>query len=181
MRKIMAGAPGAGAAALAVGMLLGSGAPARADCFSACIAADPVVSQDHFKMADGVRACRDMCTSEALDGLRKVGLYEAYAACKPRALTRDEFRAVRAASASWRQQLNIFTWEVRNIFPDKLLTGIEVATQDLNLSTVSVSAASVIPPNSTGTFVVPDFFDGYPAVRYATKVATIIACDLPKS
>ncbi|SON55870.1 hypothetical protein HDIA_2329 [Hartmannibacter diazotrophicus] len=153
-------------------------AEARANCYEACVAERPIESQDHFVHADRARKCRDLCEGKALSRLKTAGLYGAYAACTPQPLPLEDFRTTRAGSSSWRQEFNVFSWTVKNDFADKILTGIDVSTQDLSLSRVSISAESVIAPGDTGTFVIPDFFDGYPAVRYATKVETIYACSL---
>lgn len=152
-------------------------APART-CFAACMADKKPVTDDYFRFADDVKLCRDRCDAEALDGLKTAGLLAAYRACTPEPLTREEFRDLRAKNPSWQSQFNTFTWDVTNTFPDKILVEIEVQTQDMNLSNVSLVSTGIIAPNREGTFVVPDFFDGYPAVRYATKVRGAKACTI---
>ncbi|WP_181705485.1 hypothetical protein [Chthonobacter rhizosphaerae] len=169
-------------AALAAGLTplaAASAAPARG-CFAGCMAERPPKTDDYFQFADTVKQCRDRCDAAALDDLRKSGLYEAYASCTPEPLSKEEFRDLRAENPSWQAQFNTFTWDVTNRFKDKILTEIEVQTQDMNLSTVSLVATSIIAPDKSGTFVVADFFDGYPAVRYATKVRGAKACTIPR-
>lgn len=172
------------AAALTVLCVTGSGAqaatPARS-CFAACVAERPMKSDDYFVFADIVRQCRDRCDAAALDQLKSTGLLSAYRSCTPEPLNKEEFRDLRAGNPSWQAQMNTFTWDVTNNLPDRILTEIEVQTQDMNLSTITFTAASVIGPGQTGTFVVPDFFDGYPAVRYATKVRSAKACTIAKN
>jgi hypothetical protein len=164
---------------LVSGLLLLTPTAAQADCVAACMRDAPLASQDHFVRADAVRRCRDGCEREMRGKIASSGLDERLRSCERRDLTLPEFRQLRGANPSWQQQFNIFTWQVTNRFEDLVLTGLEVTTQDLNLSTVTLSAAALIPPGETGTFVIPDFFDGYPAVRYATKVERVTACALP--
>jgi hypothetical protein len=168
-------------AAVAVVGAAASGAEAAAakGCFADCMAAHPPTTDDYFAFADDVKGCRDRCDAQAIEGLKASGLYDAYAACTPEPLSKTEFRDLRAANPSWQSQFNVFLWDVRNIFPDRLLTSIEVKTQDMNLIDVSLTADGVVAPGASGTFVIPDFFDGYPAVRYATKVTSVSACRLP--
>ena len=163
------------AAAVAAGTGSAGAAPAGG-CFSTCMAGHPPKTDDYFAFADDVKACRDRCDADALDRLKSSGAYAAYASCKPAPLSKQEFRDLRAANPSWQSQFNVFLWDVRNIFKDKVLTGIEVKTQDMNLIDVSLVADGVIAPGEAGTFVIPDFFDGYPAVLYATKVTSVTAC-----
>lgn len=161
------------------GSSIASAAAVTKSCFTGCMSERKPTSDDYFKFSDDVRACRDQCDAAAIHKLRDGGLYDAYAACEAKPLSKEEFRELRAANSSWMSAFNIFTWDVRNIFPNKLLTEIEVRTQDMNLLNVSFVSQSVIPPGELGTFVVTDFFDGYPAVRYATRVVGAKACDLP--
>lgn len=153
-------------------------APAKG-CFAACLADRPMKSDDYYAFAGTVRQCRDRCDAAALDQLKAAGLYEAYAGCKAEPLSKEEFRDLRAKNASWQAHMNTFTWDVTNPLPNKILTEIEVQTQDMNLSTITFTSGAIIAPNASGTFVVPDFFDGYPAVRYATKVRGAKACIIP--
>ncbi|BBE71428.1 hypothetical protein [Oharaeibacter diazotrophicus] len=167
--------------AVAVGVLALVPSPAWAAapvaaCFSSCMKPYAPTSDDYFPFADHVKACRDRCDAATLDAMRADGSYAAYASCERAPLDKADFRALRAANASWQSQFNVFLWDVRNVFPDRVLTGITVRTQDMNLIDVDLEAVGVIPPGATGTFVIPDFFDGYPAVRYATKVTSVTAC-----
>ncbi len=152
--------------------------PARG-CFATCMAPFAPKSDDYFPFAAHVKECRDRCDAAALDALKASGAYAALSACKPAPLSKQEFRDFRAANPSWQAQFNVFLWDVRNIFKDRILTGITVKTQDMNLIDVELTADSVIAPETAGTFVIPDFFDGYPAVRYATKVTSVSACAIP--
>lgn len=174
-----AGAALFGAIAMMAGLAATTPAQAAAKgCFAGCMAETPPKNDDYFAYQQIVRACRDRCDAAALDQLKADGLYEAYAACKPEPLTKTEFRDLRASNPSWQAQFNIFSWDVTNTLPDKILTEIEVETQDMNLVNVSFTASTVIAPKQSGTFVVEDFFDGYPAVRYATKVRGAKACTI---
>jgi hypothetical protein len=173
MRTMLSGA--VLAATVVAGMAPAAAAPAGG-CFATCMAAHPPKTDDYFNFADDVKACRDRCDADALGRLKSSGLYETYAACTPVPLSKQDFRDLRAANPSWQSQFNVFLWDVRNIFKDKVLTGIEVKTQDMNLIDVNLTADGVIAPGEAGTFVIPDFFDGYPAVRYATKVVGVTAC-----
>lgn len=147
-------------------------------CFAACMAERPPKTDDYFAYSKVVGECRDQCDAAAIDKLKADGLYATYAACTPEPLSKEEFRDLRAGNPSWQAQFNIFTWDVTNTLPDKILTEIEVQTQDMNLVNVTFQANTVIAPNQSGTFVVADFFDGYPAVRYATKVRGAKACTI---
>lgn len=167
---------GVAAVIIAATAVPAASAASAGGCFATCMAAHPPKTDDYFNFADDVKGCRDRCDADALGRLKSSGLYEAYAACKPVPLSKQEFRDLRAANASWQSQFNVFLWDVRNIFKDKVLTGIEVKTQDMNLIDVTLTADGVIAPGEAGTFVIPDFFDGYPAVRYATKVVGVTAC-----
>lgn len=165
-------------AALAVLAAPAHAAPVKG-CFAGCLADRPMKNDDYYAFADTVRQCRDRCDAAALDQLKASGLYEAYAGCKAEPLSKEEFRDLRAKNSSWQAHMNTFTWDVTNPLPNKILTEIEVQTQDMNLSTITFTSGTIIPPNASGTFVVPDFFDGYPAVRYATKVKGAKACVIP--
>jgi len=168
-------------AALAAALPLAGPARAAAPvpaCFSTCMKPYAPTSDDYFPFADHVKACRDRCDAATLDAMRADGSYPAYASCTRQTLDKADFRALRAANPSWQSQFNVFLWDVRNVFPDRVLTGITVRTQDMNLIDVDLEAVGVIPPGASGTFVIPDFFDGYPAVRYATKVTSVTACKI---
>lgn len=169
-------------AAAGTAVSLAASAPAAAapaqSCFSVCMAPFAPKTDDYFPFASHVKQCRDRCDLKALDGLKTSGAYDDYAACKPEPLSKQDFRDLRAANPSWQAQFNVFLWDVRNIFPDRVLTGVTVKTQDMNLIDVELTGEGLIAPEASGTFVIPDFFDGYPAVRYATKVTAVTACKL---
>ena len=167
--------------AIAFSALLPTGAGAAEPirgCFAACMADHPVRNDDHFAFADSVRGCRDSCQAATLEAMKASGLYAKYAACKPEPLPLQAFRDLRAANPSWQAQFNVFLWDLRNTLPDVILTGITVKTQDMQLIDVELESEGLIPPGETGTFVIPDFFDGYPAVRYTTKVTKAMGCKI---
>lgn len=165
------------AATLAV-VAVSAPAVAGPSCFATCMTDHKPTTDDYFAFADDVKACRDRCDASALESFKKSGLYTAYAACTPVDLDREAFKTLRSSNPSWQAAFNVFLWEVTNPLEDVVLTEIEVVTQDMNLINVSLTAATVIAPGESGTFVIPDFFDGYPAVRYATKVTGAKGCKI---
>jgi hypothetical protein len=153
-------------------------APASAACFDQCLSGKIETSSDDLEIRDAARSCRDVCDAEALAELKKNGLSEGLASCRAKKLSLEDFRKVRAASPSYRIQANVFLWDVTNPFPDRLLTRVEVSTQNLDLQEVGFTGTGLVPPSSTATFVIPSFYEGYPAVRFSAKVSGIWACEV---
>lgn len=158
------------------GILLAAPAGAAEGCFRACVSERVTSSDDDVVMRDAMRACRDHCVAEETAALRAEGLYEPYATCRPAPLTAAEFRAVRSANASFTVQINVLVWELKNPLPDKVIRSVEIGTQTMSLGDAAFTTGTVIPPGHTGTVVVMDFFDGFPAARFANKLTGIRAC-----
>ncbi len=168
-------------AALALACLGWTVAPAAAaqpqGCFATCMAPFAPKSDDYFPFANHVKECRDRCDAAALDALKSSGAYDAYAACKPAPLSKQEFRDSGRPIRPGRRSSTSSVGRPQHL-PEPHPHGITVKTQDMNLIDVELTADGVIAPDKAGTFVIPDFFDGYPAVRYATKVTSVTACTI---
>lgn len=151
-------------------------AMAAAGCFRACLSGRVTSSDDDVTMRDAMRGCRDQCTAEETAELKTEGVYDRYAACKPKPLSEEEFRRVRSANPAFTVQINALVWELNNPLADKVIRAVEIATQTMNLSDAAFTTRTLIPPGHTATIVVMDFFDGYPAARFANKLTRIEAC-----
>jgi hypothetical protein len=155
-----------------------AGGPAEARCFDDCFASKMQTNSDDIAAKDFALQCRATCDAEAEAELQSKGLAAQVKACKAERLSLGQFRAVRAASPSYRVQSNIFLWDVVNPYPDKVITRIEVSTQTMELNELAFTGTGLVPPSSAGTFVIPSFYEGYPAVRFSAKVSAIWACEV---
>lgn len=163
---------------LALAGLLATAGAAQSRCFDECFGSKMKMDSDDIAVKDFARECRTTCDAEAQTELEKLGLADKVKSCKAERLTLEQFREVRGASPSYRVQSNIFLWDVKNPFPDKVLTRIEVSTQTMELQDLSFTGTTIVPPSSVATVVIPSFYEGYPAVRFTAKVQAIWACDV---
>ncbi|GBD47485.1 hypothetical protein [Methylopila sp. Yamaguchi] len=166
------------ASLVAAALLCLVAAPARSACFDACFGSKVAADSDDIAVKDAATACRQSCDAEAQTALDRQGFGAQLKSCRAHPISLEEFRKVRGASPSYRVQSNIFLWDVKNPFPDKVLTKIEVSTQTMELNDLAFVGTGLVPPSSTATFVIPAFYEGYPAVRFSAKVSAIWACDL---
>ncbi|MFD1704078.1 hypothetical protein ACFSCV_13825 [Methylopila henanensis] len=159
---------------------LATAAPeARAGCFNDCFGSKMQGDTDDIAAKDFARECRATCDAQSADRMASAGVDPArLQTCKAERLSLEQFRDVRAASPSYRVQSNIFLWDVVNPYPDKALTRIEVSTQTLELQELTLTGTGLAPPSSTATFVIPEFYEGYPAVRFTAKIRAIWACEV---
>lgn len=156
--------------------------PARAldACFTDCLRprlTSPTI--DDSAIRDAMAACRDACAARAMARLAETGAARTLAACEPAALAPDEFRKIRSASPSVVGFANSFTWDVNNVLPDKIIRRVEIATQNLSLQDIVMSASGVVEPGERGTFFVNFVADGYPAARLSSRVVAVYACPAP--
>lgn len=149
---------------------------AAASCFSDCLAETKAEPDDERAWRDAARACKARCEAAVRDDLARRGTLARVESCRAEPLTTEEMRTLRSANPSFQIRFNVFTWEIRNVLPGKTLRSIEVASPNLELQETRYAAGALIPPGGAGTFVIPDFYDGYPALRLATKVVEIGAC-----
>lgn len=156
--------------------LLSVGAAHAQTCFRDCLSPRLQSDSDDLQIKDAARACKVVCEDKAKDDLAKAGLLDKLTSCKAEPLTDDDMKKVRSASPSYYVQSNVFIWDMTNPFDDRVLTKIEVSAQNMDLNDMQFTGGGVAPPSSPGIFVVPSFFDGYPAVRFAAKVQKIWAC-----
>lgn len=145
-------------------------------CFSACL--KPRIGApdiDDQTIREALSACRAQCESETRERIAAGGGAAALA-CAPQPLGPEEFRKIRSASPSVVGLAGAFLWEVNNILPDKVIRRVEIATQNMALQEVAMTAAGVAPPGERATFLVPHVGDGYPAVRLSSRVLAVYAC-----
>ncbi|HVI28353.1 hypothetical protein [Hansschlegelia sp.] len=154
------------------------GVAAAQSCLRDCVNAQIAATASDIEIKDAALACRQTCEDKARGVLERDGLLDKAANCKAELLTTDELRKVRAASPSFYMQSNVFIWDAKNPFPDRVLTKIDVSAQNLDLNDVGFTGTGLVPPSGEGAFVIPGFYDGYPAVRFAAKVQKIWACKI---
>ncbi|PZQ15801.1 MAG: hypothetical protein DI565_08140 [Ancylobacter novellus] len=164
------------AASLALIMTLIVPATASATCFRDCLGSKIASESSDQQITDAAKQCRESCETQARDGLAQAGKLDQVTTCKAEPLSKDELKKLRAATPSHYVQSNIFIWDFRNPFPDKALFKIEVGAQNMDLNEMSFTGTGLVPPSGEGAFVIPGFFDGYPAVRFAAKVVKVWAC-----
>lgn len=166
------------APAVAVVILLASNAGAHAVCFDECFGSKMKMDSDDIAAKDFARECRTVCDARSQAKLEELGLADKVKACKAERLPLEQFREVRGASPSYRVQSNIFLWDLKNPFLDKVLTRIDVGTQTMELNDLAFTGTTLVPPSSVATVVIPGFYEGYPAVRFTARVQAIWACDV---
>ncbi|GLK66679.1 hypothetical protein [Hansschlegelia plantiphila] len=163
---------------LAVALALAASGANAQSCFRECLGGKIDSGSDDAATRDAARECRETCDGETRAALDKEGLSARLEGCRAEPLSLADFRKVRSASPSYYVQANVFVWDAKNPFPDRVLTKIEVTAQNLDLNEMGFTGTGLVPPSGVGTFVIPGFFDGYPAVRFAAKVQTIWACSI---
>lgn len=163
---------------LVVAGLLASAGAGQAACFDQCFGSKMQTNSDDIAAKDFARDCRATCEAEAQRQIEALGIADKVKGCKAEPLSLAQFREVRGASPSYRVQSNIFLWDVKNPYPDKVITRIDVSTQTMELQELAFTGTGLVPPNATATFVVPSFYEGYPAVRFTAKVSKMWACDV---
>lgn len=163
-------------AIVASALLIAGGAANAQTCFRDCLSGKLESSSDDIAIRDASKECRATCDAKTREAMDVQGLGAKLDGCKATALTLEEFRQVRSASPSYTVQAGTFTWDAKNPFADRALTRIEVTAQNMDLNDTAYTATGLIAPSAQGTFVIPGFFDGYPAVRFAAKIKTIWAC-----
>ena len=164
------------AGALALAALLAGTDAASAGCFRACVAERISSTDSDLAMRNTMRDCRDSCAAGETASLKAEGIYDAYASCKAAPLSGEEFKRLRGENPSFIVQSNVLSWEFSNQLPDKVIRMVEIGTQTMNLSDAYFTTRVIVPPGRATTIVLMDFFDGYPTVRYASKITRIEAC-----
>ena len=163
---------------LAAALLLGLAAPAGATCFRDCLGGRIQTSSDDQQIRDAAKECRQTCEAQVRDGLARDGKLAAVEDCKAEPLSKDDLKKLRAETPSYYVQSNTFIWDIKNPFSDRTLTKVEVTAQNMDLNQIGFTGTGLVPPSGEGVFVIPAFFDGYPAVRFAAKVEKVWACPI---
>lgn len=162
--------------ALILGLTASSAAPASATCFRECLGSKIQTQSDDQQIRDVAKECRETCEAKVREGLERDGKLAAVTGCKAEPLAKDELKKLRAETPSYYVQSNTFIWDFKNPFPDRVLTKVEVTAQNMDLNQIAFTGTGLVPPSGEGVFVIPAFFDGYPAVRFAAKVEKVWAC-----
>lgn len=150
--------------------------PASATCFRDCLGGKIQTQSDDQQIRDAAKECRQTCEAQVRDGLERDGKLAALDACKAEPLSKEDLKKLRAETPSYYVQSNTFIWDFKNPFPDRILTKVRVTAQNMDLNQIEFTGAGIAPPAGEGVFVIPAFFDGYPAVRFAAKVEEVWAC-----
>lgn len=164
------------AASLALIMALAFPASASATCFRDCLGGRIATQSDDQQIRDAAKACRESCEAKAREDLARAGKLSQATECKAEPLNKEDLKKLRAETPSHYVLSNTFIWDVKNPFPDRSLLKIEVAAQNMDLNEIAFTGTGLAPPSGEGVFVIPGFFDGYPAVRFAAKVVKVWAC-----
>jgi hypothetical protein len=151
-------------------------APASATCFRECLGGKIQTQSDDQQIRDVAKECRQTCESAVRDKLQSEGKLAAVTDCKAEPLSKEDLKKLRAETPSYYVQSNTFIWDFKNPFADRALTRVEVTAQNMDLNPIEFTGAGLVPPAGEGVFVIPAFFDGYPAVRFAAKVEKVWAC-----
>lgn len=152
--------------------------PASATCFRECLGGKIQTQSDDQQIRDVAKECRQSCEAKVREGLERDGKLAALTDCKAEPLSKDELKKLRAETPSYYVQSNTFIWDIKNPFADRALTKVEVTAQNMDLNPIEFTGAGLVPPSGEGVFVIPAFFDGYPAVRFAAKVEKVWACPI---
>lgn len=164
---------------LAAGLFAAAcGAAEAQSCFRDCLNGRIDQNSDDVAVKDAARECGEACEAKTREALEKAGLWGKVEGCRGEPLSLEDFRKVRAASPSFYVQSNVFVWEARNPFDDRVITRVDVSGQNLQLSDMAFTAAGLAPPGGVGTFIVPGYYDGYPGARLAGKIQTVYACPI---
>ncbi|MFK8250936.1 hypothetical protein [Ancylobacter terrae] len=151
--------------------------PAQAGCFRECLSHRITSADDRDAMRHAMGECRDICVAEEGDALKAAGLQQQYATCRARPLDAADFRKLRGGNAGFTVQDGVLVWEFTNVLPDKVIRAVEIGTQTMHLADAVFSIRTLIPPGRTATIVVMDFYDGYPAARFTSKLSGVAACE----
>lgn len=160
-------------------LLVAAASPAGATCFRECLAKEIVTSSSDDDIRKAAKACRSTCEDQVRAQLERDGKLASVEACRPEPLSREDLKKLRAETPSYYVQSNTFIWDFKNPFPDRVLTKVEVTAQNMDLNQIGFTGTGLVPPSGEGVFVIPAFFDGYPAVRFAAKVEKVWACPAP--
>lgn len=162
--------------ALALGLAAAAAAPSSATCFRECLGGRIQTQSDDQQIRDVAKDCREICEAKVREGLERGGLLASVKDCKAEPLSKEELKKLRAETPSYYVQSNTFIWDFKNPFADRVLTKVEVTAQNMDLNQIAFTGTGLVPPSGEGVFVIPAFFDGYPAVRFAAKVEKVWAC-----
>lgn len=165
---------------LALMFALGAAQTAEATCFRDCLGARIQSSSDDDEIRKAAKQCHESCEAKVREAMQRDGTLASLTGCKAEPLSRDDLKKLRAETPSYYVQSNTFIWDFKNPFPDKALTKVEVTAQNMDLNQIGFTGAGLVPPAGEGVFVIPAFFDGYPAVRFAAKVEKVWACTISK-
>ncbi|WP_020179231.1 hypothetical protein [Methylopila sp. M107] len=165
---------------LAAAFSLAAISAAEATCFRECLATKIQSSSDDDEIRKAAKACRETCEAKTRASMEADGTLASVTDCKPEPLSLTDLRKLRAETASYYVQSNTFIWDFKNPFPDRTLTRVEVTAQNMDLNQIGFTGAGLVPPSGEGAFVIPAFFDGYPAVRFAAKVEKVWACPVKR-
>jgi len=158
-------------------LLAKSNAATAETCFHACFKGRNLPTDvTNQTMRDVMQSCHDKCEKAARSQLIQEGFGPVLAACIPQRLSEAELRKIRSASASVMAFASAFTWDVKNVLPDKIIRRVELSTQTMSLESLVVSAAGYVGPGQTGTFYIGNVTPGYPAVQLSSRVEAIYAC-----
>jgi hypothetical protein len=165
-------------ALLALALSLSAGA-AEATCFRECLGSkvtSPQATDDEIRVA--AKECRLSCEAKVRASLEAEGKLAQVEDCKAEPMPTEDLRKLRAETPSYYVQSNTFIWDIKNPFQDRALTKVEVTAQNMDLNQIEFTGTGLVPPGGEGVFVIPAFFDGYPAVRFAAKVEKVWACPI---
>jgi hypothetical protein len=162
---------------LAVVLAAAVSSGAHATCFRDCLGGKITSSQaSDDEIRGAAKACRETCESQVRADLERDGKLSQVTDCRPEPLSAADLKKLRAETPSYYVQSNTFVWDIKNPFPDRALTKVEVTAQNMDLNQIGFTGTGLVPPAGEGVFVIPAFFDGYPAVRFAAKVGKVWAC-----
>lgn len=164
------------ASAAALLLALASPTVAGATCFRTCLGGQISSTSDDQQIRDVSKRCRESCEASVREGLERDGKLGQIADCHAEPMSREDLKRLRAETPSYYVQSNTFIWDIRNPFPDRALTKVQVSAQNMDLNQIEFTGSGLVPPSGEGVFVIPAFFDGYPAVRFAAKVEKVWAC-----
>jgi hypothetical protein len=146
-------------------------------CFHACLT--PRMKQSDITddmIRHQMTLCRDECEEASRAKLVELGLDKKIAACEPQPVSDAEFKALRSASASFFTYANSFTWDIHNVFANKVVRKVEIVYPTLDLDDTIATGGVLVLPGETATVLINSVFEGYPAMRYALKIRAVYAC-----
>lgn len=148
-------------------------------CFQQCIP-EKLAGKllDDRTVRDTSRTCKDLCEGELRDRFSAAGKLAQYEACAETVMTDADVLEIRKASGPYFLMLTTFVWEIRNVFPDRLLRTLEIRHFTPTMMEVGYSAKTMIPPGESGTFVMFDLSEMLPQLKGTIKVARLTYCDV---